>query len=131
MSDEAKIRVLVVDDNADTISNLKKLLYFEKDIEVVGTGGSGDAAVTLAKEQHPDLVLMDINMPGIGGIEATRLITAQAGAPVVLLCSTYQRADLPADAQDSGAAAYVHKEELSADLLRRLWAEHRPAPVGD
>lgn len=128
---EPAVRVLAVDDQRPFRVAAGAVLRRAPGFELVGEAASGEDAVAAVEMLRPDLVLMDINMPGIGGIEATRLITTRAGAPVVLLCSTYQRADLPADAQDSGAAAYVHKEELSADLLRRLWAEHRPAPVGD
>ena len=60
-------------------------------------------------------------MPTMNGIEATRQIMAEAPDTTVFLCSTYQRSDLPPEAESSGFAAYVHKEELAPDLLRRLW----------
>ena len=60
-------------------------------------------------------------MPGINGIEATRQLLEKVPDTVVFLCSTYQRDDLPPEASDSGAAAYVNKEELGPDLLRQLW----------
>jgi two-component system invasion response regulator UvrY len=69
---------------------------------------------------------MDINMPQMNGIEATRQILAAHPGTVVILCSTYDVRDLPADASASGAAGYVHKERLGADLLQRL-GEHRDA----
>ena len=72
---------------------------------------------------RPELVLMDINMPEMNGIEATRRILAAHPDVVVFLCSTYDVADLPPGAADSGAAAYVNKEQFGADTLRRLWAE--------
>ena len=63
-----KIRVLLVDDIADTRENMKKLLFFEDDIEVVGTAGTGEEGVALAKQILPDVVIMDINMPGITAV---------------------------------------------------------------
>ena len=67
---------------------------------------------------------MDINMPQMNGIEATRQITAAHPEVVVFLCSTYDAADLPRDATESGARAYVNKEQFGAATLQRLWDEH-------
>ena len=69
---------------------------------------------------------MDINLPGINGIEATREILADAPDTVVILLSTYNAGDLPADAATCGAADYVHKEDFSPDEVRRIWdaADH-------
>jgi len=66
---------------------------------------------------------MDINMPQMNGIEATRQILASHPETVVILCSTYDVRDLPSDAGVSGAAGYVNKERLGADLIRRIWAQ--------
>ena len=88
--------------------------------EVVGEAESGEDAVSVAAAERPDLVLMDINLPGINGIEACRQILAAQDAVVILL-STYARDDLPSDARDSGALAYVHKEELTPNVLEDLW----------
>jgi DNA-binding NarL/FixJ family response regulator len=72
---------------------------------------------------------MDINMPEMNGIEATRRILAAHPDVVVFLCSTYDVADVPPAAADSGAAAYVNKEQFGAEMLRRLWAEHAAGPL--
>jgi YesN/AraC family two-component response regulator len=91
--------------------------------ELVGEAQNGVEAVSLVNSLHPDLVLMDINMPEMGGIEATRRIVEDLPETVVILCSTYGVNDLPPDAKTSGARAYVHKEQLEAKTLRRLWDE--------
>ena len=96
--------------------------------EVVGEAESGEEAVELAEALTPGLVLMDINLPGINGIEATRRITAAHPDAVVMLLSTYQADDLPRDADSSGAVAYVHKEQFGPAVVRDLWAAHRPSP---
>jgi DNA-binding NarL/FixJ family response regulator len=120
------VSVLVVDDQAPFRLAARAVLRRTEGFELVGEAVDGEDAVAQVGALHPALVLMDINMPGMGGIAATRAITAAAQAPVVFLCSTYQATDLPADAQDSGAAAYIDKEHLGAELLARLWAEHEP-----
>jgi len=92
--------------------------------DVAGEAESGEDAVAQAESLRPDLVLMDINLPGINGIEATRQITTANPGTVVILMSTYRAEDLPADAMDSGAAAYVHKEDFGPAIVRQIWDEH-------
>jgi DNA-binding NarL/FixJ family response regulator len=117
---EPTVRVLAVDDQRPFRVAAAAVLRRTPGFELVGEASSGEDAVAQVRALHPDLVLMDINMPGIGGVEATRIVTAGDDAPVVFLCSTYQRQDLPPEARDSGAAAYIHKEELAGDLVARL-----------
>lgn len=125
MSDGQVVSVVVVDDQLPFRLAARAVVKRVDGFEVVGEAATGEEAVDKVADLEPDLVLMDINMPGINGIEATRRIVAANDRVVVFLCSTYARADLPPDAADSGASAYINKEELSADTLRQLWEGHR------
>jgi len=124
----AEVRVLVVDDQAPFRLAARAVVRRAEGFELVAEAATGEEAVTSVAEVRPDLVLMDINMPGINGIEATRQIMSIAPETVVFLCSTYQLSDLPPDAITSGARAYVNKEEFGAEALRRLWDERDSAP---
>jgi two-component system, NarL family, invasion response regulator UvrY len=116
------IAVLLVDDQAPFRSAARAVLKRTEGFELVGEAASGQEAIELVAALSPGLVLMDINMPEMNGVEATRRILAEHPTVVVFLCSTYDAADLPAGATTSGAAAYVHKEHLSPSTLQRLWA---------
>ena len=118
---DAQVSVLVVDDQAPFRLAARAVIKRAEGFELIGEAGTGEEAVELAGELRPDLVLMDINMPGINGIEATSRIVSQEPGAVVFLCSTYERSDLPEEAGDSGARAYINKEELGPVVLRELW----------
>ena len=122
--------VIVVDDQAPFRLAARAVLRRTEGFELVGEAENGLEALTLANSVHPDLVLMDINMPEMGGIEATRLIMAELPETVVILCSTYGVNDLPPEAATSGARAYVHKEQLGAKTIRRLWDERDSGAFG-
>jgi len=113
--------VMVVDDQVPFRLAARAVVRRSEGFELVGEAGNGIEALDLAATLHPDVVLMDINMPEMGGIEATRQIVAKLPDTFVILCSTYDVSDLPPDAATSGARAYVHKEQLGAKTLRRLW----------
>jgi len=122
-----EVSVLIVDDQLPFRLAARAVLRRTEGFELIGEAADGDEAVALVAQLRPSLVLMDINMPTMNGIEATRRIMADVPGTTVFLCSTYQRSDLPPEAETSGFAAYVHKEELSPDLLRQLWDERPTA----
>jgi DNA-binding NarL/FixJ family response regulator len=121
------VTVMIVDDQAPFRRAARAVVGATPGFEVVAEAESGEQAVELADTLHPGLVLMDINMPGINGIEATRRITSMHPDIVVLLVSTYNADDLPRDADTCGAAEYVNKEQLGPDVLVDVWSHHAPA----
>jgi two-component system, NarL family, invasion response regulator UvrY len=121
--DAQAVAVLIVDDQVPFRRAAASVVRVTGGFEVVGEAGSGEEAVELAGSLTPGLILMDINMGGISGIEATRRITTASPEVVVILLSTYQADDLPADAATSGASAYVNKEEFGPQVLKDVWAQ--------
>ena len=124
------MRVLVVDDQRPFRVAASAVLRTTSGFELVGEAASGEEAVEQVGALAPDLVLMDVSMPGIGGVEATRRITALPAAPVVFLGSPYAASDLPAEAVEAGAAAHLSKADLAAERLARLWDESQPSTDG-
>ena len=108
-------RVLVAEDEAIIRMDLKEMLE-EEGFDVVGEAADGRRAVDLAREHHPDLVILDIKMPGMNGIRAAEIITRERIAAVVILTAFSQR-DLAAQAAQAGAMAYVVKPFQKSDLL--------------
>jgi DNA-binding NarL/FixJ family response regulator len=115
------VSVLVVDDQPPFRMAARAVVKRAEGFELIGEAGTGEEAIEQVAALQPALVLMDINMPGMNGVDATRHIVDAHPDTVVFLCSTYERADLPHEAATSGAAAYVNKEELGPALLRELW----------
>jgi two-component system invasion response regulator UvrY len=119
------VRVLVADDQVPFRLAARAVLGATSGFELVGEVTSGEEAVELAALLGPDLVLLDIHMPGIGGIEASRRITAPRQGVVTVLLSTYREEDLPEEARSCGAAAYVHKEDFGPNVLGALATRSR------
>jgi len=115
------VPVLVVDDQAPFRAAARAVIERVKGFDQVGEATSGEEAVELVDILRPALVLMDINMGVMDGLEATRIITAAHPDTMVILVSTYTEADMPPAARTCGAAAYVNKDELSPRVVRRLW----------
>ncbi len=116
MADQATT-VLIVDDQMPFRMAARSVVGVTPGFEVVGEAKSGEEAIEQVEALHPELILMDINMDGISGIEATRRITTEHPEVKVILLSTYDEEDLPADARSCGALGYVHKEQFGPDVL--------------
>jgi DNA-binding NarL/FixJ family response regulator len=113
---------MIVDDQMPFRMAARSVVGVTSGFEAVGEAKSGEEAVEQVDALHPDLILMDINMDGISGIEATRRIIAEHPETKVILLSTYDAEDLPADARTCGALGYVHKEQFGPDVLIDMWS---------
>jgi two-component system, NarL family, invasion response regulator UvrY len=123
ISNVETVQVLIVDDQPPFRAVARTVVGLTPGFEVVAEAASGEEAVELAHGVRPGLVLMDINLPGTNGIDATRRILAAAPSTVVILLSTYDAGSLPPDALDCGAARYVHKEDFSSAVMREAWQD--------
>ena len=120
------VRVLIVDDQEPFRLAARMVVDATDGFEVVGEAETGEASVEMARELSPDLVLMDVNLPGINGLDATRQILAERADPViVLLLSTYEEEEYAPRAAECGAAAYIPKAAFGPDRLEAAWADAR------
>ena len=116
----AKVRVVIADDQRLFAEALEAILSSDGRIDVVGRALDGRSAVDLAREQHPDVVLMDISMPVMDGIDATRTIRAEMpGTRVVVLTGSAATQDVDR-ARTAGASGYVTKDQIAGDLVRAI-----------
>jgi DNA-binding NarL/FixJ family response regulator len=121
------IRVLLADDHGVVRDGLARLLGSVPDIEVVGAAADGDQAVELAREHRPDVVLMDLRMPGMGGSEATRRLLESDPAMHVVILTSFSERDEILGALDAGAIGYLLKDAEPDELIRGV----RAAAQGD
>ena len=123
---ERRGRVLVVDDS-ETFQQVGASLVSEADgLRLVGVAACGEEAIQLLPELKPDLVLLDVHMPGLGGLETARIIRRDSPDTVVILVSA-DPASVAADAPSTGAAAFLSKSDMSPRMLDELWHEHLPS----
>jgi DNA-binding NarL/FixJ family response regulator len=115
------VGVLLVDDQAPFRAAARAVLARTTSFSLLAEATSGEDAVELAAALRPSLVLMDINLGEMDGLEATRRITRDLPSTFVVLISTYPSEDLPAEARACGARAYVNKDDLTPQLLESVW----------
>ena len=116
------VRVLIVDDQEPFRLAARMVVELTDGFEVAGEAQTGEDAVTMADDLQPDLVLMDVNLPGINGVDATRQILSTSDTVVVLLLSTYEEAEYAPRAAECGAAAYIPTSAFGPDRLESAWA---------
>ncbi|HYL69678.1 MAG TPA: response regulator transcription factor [Candidatus Dormibacteraeota bacterium] len=117
---ESVVTVLVVDDHPVVRRGLTTFLSNEPDMRVLGAAASGEEALSMAQTLHPALVLMDLSMPGIGGIEATRRLMAVDPTVRVVMLTSFGGHERMVEALKAGAVGYVVKDTAPADMLRAL-----------
>src|SRR5216684_2724858 len=131
MAEAEKIRILIVDDIADTRDNLAKLIGFEPDMEVAGTADGGQAAVNLAKKERPHVILMDINMPDMDGITATEIISNTVPESPIIMMSVQGEQDYLRRSMLAGAREFLVKRARYAAVAPAAAAPVNPlAPAG-
>src|SRR6185436_677989 len=115
-----KIRVVIVDDVSETRENVKKLLQFEADVDVVGVARTGKEAIQISQELNPDVVLMDINMPDMDGIAATEAIRAKQPAVQVVILSVQSDQNYMRKAMLVGARDFLTKPPMGDELISAI-----------
>lgn len=124
------IRLLIVDDMAETAQNVQKLLHFERDIKVVGIASSGHEAIQLANQLHPDVILMDINLRDMDGLEVAEIIGQQLYNTCIVMMSVQADQDIFMQAMAVGARGFLVKPFTSEKLVRtiRIAIDKLPPP---
>jgi DNA-binding NarL/FixJ family response regulator len=124
----SSVRVLIVDDHAIVRKGIRALLSEAEGFEVVGEAGNGQEAVLRAQETHPDVILMDVLMPGMDGIEATRQITSRQPKTRILVLTSFAADNKVFPAIKAGALGYLLKDSSPEELVRAIRQVHRGEP---
>jgi len=119
-----KIKILIVDDHQIVREGLRALLAFDAELEIVGEAENGRVAIELAQNLKPDVVLMDVVMPSLNGVEALRRLRTLAPKTKVIILSSYRELEYVHPALDSGAAGYLLKHSAGGELLRAIREAH-------
>jgi pilus assembly protein CpaE len=125
-----EITIILVDDIPEVRENIKKLLAFEPDLKVIGTAGTGIEGVQLATELQPDVIIMDINMPDMDGLEATEIISKDVPTSAVIIMSVQDDMDYMRQAMMAGAMNFLTKPvkmDMLYDAVRTVYAKNKPA----
>jgi two-component system invasion response regulator UvrY len=120
----AAVRVLTVDDQALFRGIAREVIDATPGFEFAGEASSGEEALTAVDDLSPQLVLLDVRMPGMDGIEVARRLSARHPETVVVLISIEESVDVPSAAQLTGGVPFVRTRDFGPALLRRLWAAH-------
>lgn len=123
------MRVLIVDDQAPFRAAARTVVEMTPGFEMAGEVETGEASIEAARDLDPDLVLMDVNLPGINGLEATKQILADSDhRVVVLVLSTYEAQEYAPRVAETGASAYIPKADFGPDTLTAAWDEAKSRP---
>lgn len=121
LQDAAPVRLVVADDSLEARKAIEAIVHRAPGFELVGSATSGEEAIELVGWLQPDLALFDVRMPGVGGIEAARAISATWPETAVVLVSALEEDELPTTIRRCGAAAVIHKSAFTARTLAEVW----------
>lgn len=130
ISTSDRARVVVVDDSAPARAAIEAVVSATSEFELVASAASGEEALAVVPEIDPDLILLDIRMTGLDGLETTRILRARGAQARIVLVSALARPELPVGVETCGANAILPKSKVSPNRLSMLWRDLQPALQG-
>lgn len=118
------IRVLIVDDHSIVREGIRQVLLSDATFEIVGEAGDAESALALAQREHPDVILLDVSMPGASGVDVAQVLGEAAGTSRILMLSVHDEATYVLESIRRGARGYVRKDTTPADLRAAIKAVH-------